>query len=158
MTQAIGDSSVTLASLGLQRVEGVWRIQGNYNYNIDPLRPEDFFRWTSAVGGVPYDYTIYGDTIYLDKSPSSTTSLVVLGEAKFVPLVGDSEVPLIPEEFHMMLVHGAASEALRMENDPTWQGFEQDYQAYLADMKASYLTAVRNYGDAYPAWVPSVWA
>lgn len=149
--------SVTLASLGLQRVEGVWRVSGNYNYDTVPLRPEDFYNFTTAVDGTPYDFTIVGDSIVFDKSPSSTENFVVLGEAKFTSLVNDGDVPLLPEEFHMMLVHGAASEALRMENDPTWQGFEQDYLAYLNDMKLSYLTAVRNYGDAYPAWSPSRW-
>lgn len=152
-----GDSDKTLTELGLQRIEGVWRVQGNYNYNTNADRPEDFFQWVSAVGGTPYDFSVYGDTLHFDKSPSSTTSFVVLGEKKFVPLAADGDIPLLPEEFHMMLVHGAASEALRMENDPTWQGFEQDYQAYLLDLKAGYLTAVRNYGDAYPAWSPTRW-
>ena len=152
VAQAANDNSIALADIGIQRVEGIWRTQGNYNYNVDPLRPEDYFKWTSAVSGTPYDFTIHGDTIYLDKSPSSTESLIVLGEKKFVAMTTDGESPLIPSEFHMMLVHGAASEALRMENDPTWQGFEQDYQAYLADMKSSYLTAVRNYNDSYPSW------
>lgn len=157
VTQSMTDSDVTLSALGLQRIEGVWRVQGNYNYESNPLRPEDFFRWTSAIGGTPYEYTVYGDTLHLDKSPSSTTDFVILGEKKFVPLVNNTDEPLLPSEFHMILVHGAISEALRMESDPSWQGAEQDYQAYLEDMKRGYLTAVRNYADAYPAWVPSVW-
>lgn len=152
---ASGVSSVSLSSIGMQRVEGVWRVSGNYNYDIAAGRPEDFFDWVSAVGGTPYDFTVYGDSIQLDRSPSSTTDIVVLGELAFTALVNDGDVPLLPEEFHMMLVHGAASEALRMENDPTWQGFEQDYLGYLQDMKLGYLTAVRNYGDAYPSWQPS---
>jgi len=150
-------SSVSMATLGLQRIEGVWRVQSGRNYNMNPDRPEDFFIWVNASGGTPYDFTVYGDSLRLDKSPSSTTSFVVLGEKAFTELVADADVPLIPAEFHMMLVHGAASEGLRMENDPTWQGFEQDYQAYMNDLKAGYLTAVRNYGDSYPAWVPSRW-
>lgn len=157
VSTSMSDSDVTLEELGLQRIEGVWQTRGNYNYDMFPNRPEDFFFWVSEVGGVPYNYTVYGDTLHLERSPSSTTDFVVLGEKKFVPLEDDGDVPLIPEEFHMMLVHGAASEGLRMENDPTWQGFEQDYQAYLQDMKLSYLTAVRNFGDAYPAWTPSRW-
>ena len=152
-----GVGSVTLASLGLQRVEGVWRVSGNSNYDVNSIRPEDFPGWVSTVGGTPYEFTIYGNSIQLDRSPSSTTSLIVLGELAFAPMVNDTDEPLLPEEFHMMLVHGAASEALRMENDPTWQGFEQDYLAYLEDLKKGYLTAVRSYGDAFPAWVPTVY-
>lgn len=158
VTQAFSDSDVSLSDMGLQRIEGVWRVQGNYNYDMYADRPEDFFAWVSAVGGTPYGYSVYGDTLHLDRSPSSTTNFVILGELAFQPMDADDDVPLIPEEFHMMLVHGAASEALRMENDPTWQGFEQDYQAYLEDMKKGYLTSVRNYADAYPAWNPTRYA
>lgn len=152
-----GVSSVLLSTLGMQRIEGVWRVQGNYNYEIDSSRPEDFFHWVTSVGGVPYNFTVYGNTLHLEKSPSSTTDVVVLGELAFTELDNNTDVPLLPSEFHMMLVHGAASEALRMENDPTWQGFEQDYLAYLQDMKMGYLTAVRSYGDAYPSWNPGPW-
>lgn len=150
-----GVSNVTLSTLGLQRIESIFRFSGNVYYGLDADRPEDFFNWATSVGGTPLGFTVYGDTVHLERSPSSTESLRILGEKKFVALSADGDVPLLPEEFHMMLVHGAASEALRMENDPTWQGFEQDYQAYLNDMKASYLTSVRGYGDSYPAWVPS---
>jgi hypothetical protein len=76
----------------------------------------------------------------------------VLGELEFEPLVADSDVPLLPEGFHNILVHGGSSEGLREENDPTWQGFEQDYQAGLVDLKAGYLTAIKTAGDAFPSW------
>lgn len=154
-TLAADASSVTLATLGLQRVEAVFRSNGNLYYNIESLRPEDFYDWASLVNTSPLAFTIYGDAIHFEHSPSSDETIYVIGEQKFIPLAADGDEPLIPEEFHMMLVHGAASEALRMENDPTWQGFEQDYQAYLNDLRMGYLTATRTYGDAYPAWVPS---
>ena len=157
-TIAAGVTSVSLADLGLQRVESIHRVDGNYYRDVEGLRPEDFYDYVTTVNGSPMGFTIYGDTVHIDRSYSSDQNLVVLGEAIFVPMVNDSDEPAMPEEFHMMLVHGAASEALRMENDPTWQGFEQDYQAYLNDMKLGYLSAVRNYTDAYPAWTPSYWA
>lgn len=152
-----GDSEITLTELGLQRVEAVYRSSGTSYYSVEPTRPEDFFRWATTSQVSPVGFTIYGDSLHFENSPSSTESLYVLGELKFEPLVEDGNVPLIPEEFHMMLVHGAASEALRMENDPTWVGFEQDYQAYKEDMKLGYLSAVRTYGDAFPAWIPNAW-
>lgn len=152
-----GADTVTMATLGLQRVEAVFRASGNVYYDVGSLRPEDFFDWATSVSATPESFTIYGDTVHLERSPSSSETLFVLGESKFVPMVANGDVPLLPEEFHMMLVHGAASEALRMENDPTWQGFEQDYQAYLNDLRLGYLTSVRTYGDSYPTWIPSVW-
>jgi hypothetical protein len=155
VTTTVTTSTVSLAALGLQRIEGAFRTSGTTNAEIYPDRPEDFQNWLSTVSGRPYGYTVYGDTLTLERSPSSSEVLHLVGELKFDPLVNDGDEPLLPEEFHMMLVHGAVSEALRMENDPTWQGAEQDYNAYLADLRAGYLTAVRTYGDSYPAWVPA---
>jgi len=149
-----GVGSVTLASLNLQRVEAIYRASSSVYYDLPSTRPEDFLTWATTNGGVSEGFTVYGDSIQLERSPSSTTTFHVLGEQRFSPLVSNGDEPLIPPEFHMMLVHGAASEALRMENDPTWEGFEQDYQAYLQDMRMSYLTSVRNYGDVFPTWIP----
>ncbi len=152
---ASGASSATLASLGLHRIESVWdstTLGGGYNREIFADRPEDFHRYATTVGGRGYGFTVIGDTLLLDRPVTAATSLIVYGEKVFTPLVNDSDVPLIPEGFHDILVHGGSSEGLRNENDPTWQGFEQDYNAGLLDLKAGYLTAVRTAGDAYPAW------
>lgn len=157
VSTSTSSQTLSLDTLGLQRVEAVFRVNGNFWRSVGAVRPEDYYDWATAVGGSPIGFTVIGDTLHLDRSPSSTETLYILGELEFTPLVNDGDVPLIPEEFHMMIVHGAASEALRMENDPTWQGFEQDYQAYLNDLRLGYLTAVRTYGDSYPAWIPSAW-
>ncbi len=149
---ATNASSVTLATLGLQRIEAVWSGETNAYGVMLADRLEDFHGNVYTTAGKPYGFTVIGDTLLLDRPVSASTTLTILGEKKFAALAADADVPLIPTEFHYMLVHGAASEGLRLENDPTWQGFEQDYQANLVDMRSSYITSVRTYGDAYPAW------
>ncbi len=151
---AAGASSATLAALGLHRIESVWDATtlGTTNREIVADRPEDFHRFATTVGGKGSGFTVIGDTLLLDRPVTTGTNLIVYGEKAFVPLVNDSDVPLIPNGFHDILVHGGSSEGLRNENDPTWQGFEQDYNAGLLDLKSGYLTAVRTAGDAYPAW------
>ncbi len=149
-----GGSGVTLTALGLHRIESVWDATtlGTTNREIFADRPEDFHRFATTTGGRGYGFTVIGETLLLDRPVTTDTNLIVYGEKVFTPLVNDSDVPLIPLGFHDILVHGGASEGLRNENDPTWQGFEQDYTAGLMDLKAGYLTAVRTAGDAYPAW------
>ncbi len=151
---AAGAKTLSLATLGLQRIEGVWdsSSQGTTNRVYLADRPEDFYNWTSTVSGRGYGFTTIGDTLILDRPASVTTTMLILGESEFIPLSADGDVPLIPAGFHNLLVHGGTSEGLREENDPTWQGFEQDYQAGLVDLKAGYLTAVRSAQDSFPAW------
>jgi hypothetical protein len=153
-TIAYPDSSVSLSSMGLQRIHGVWDSStlGTTNRNYLADRPEDFYNWTSTVGGRGYGFSVIGGVLKLDRPVTTATNLIVLGELEFEPLVADSDVPLLPEGFHNILVHGGSSEGLREENDPTWQGFEQDYQAGLVDLKAGYLTAIKTAGDAFPSW------
>jgi hypothetical protein len=151
---ALADSSIGLTALGLQRIISVWDATtfGTSNRELFAERPEDFHRYAVSAGGRNYGFTVIGDTLVLDRPVNTATDLIVVGEQKFQRLVNDTDVPLIPEEFHDLLTYGAASDGLRNENDPTWNGFEQDYIAGLEDMKKGYLTAVHNYTDAYPAW------
>lgn len=149
---SLAQGAQSTALTGIQRVHSVWDAVSPSYWTMNPKRPEDFHYFATLSGGIPAEYTVLNGTLHLSHPASSARTYTVIGEAAFEPLVDDGDEPLLPEEFHYMLVHGAASEGLRLENDPTWQGFEQDYQANLADMKNAYLTSVRMYGDAAPSW------
>lgn len=153
-TLAASADSVSLDALGLQRILSVWDASTFSNTYREQFadRPEDFHKWASRQDGRGYSFTVLGGELVFDRPMLASTDIVVVGEIKFSFLVADDDTPLLPEEFHYMLVHGAASEGLRLENDPTWQGFEQDWQAGIIDLQKGYLTAVRSYGDSYPAW------
>jgi hypothetical protein len=149
-----GTSTVTLASLGIQRLDTVWDAS-TFSTSYGELladRPEDFYKWASGVGGRTASFTVVGDTIRFDRAPTVTTDFVAVGELLWEELVNDNDVPLLPAGSHKILVHGAVSEGLRTENDPTWQAAEQDFQAGLIDLQKGYLSAVRGYNDSWPSF------
>lgn len=150
-TLGAGDQTVSLGTL--QRVHAI----KNHTYapsysDIDMLRPEDYLDAISDTGGVPYGLTIINNVIRFDRPYTTGGSFRAIGELKFVPLVADADVPLLPEEFHMAPVHGAISEGLRLENDPSWEAAEADFQSSIQDMRKSYLLQALNTKDAVPAW------
>jgi len=146
--------NATTASLGsFQRVIAVFDDTISPLYRpVEAMRPADFYSWATRSAGIPVGFTVIGDNIRFDAPASSARTYTVIGELEFTELVNDSDVPLIPAEFHQTLVHGAISEGLRLENDPTWQAAEEDFRAGVEDMKKGYLTPVRNFVSAYPAW------
>jgi hypothetical protein len=149
-----GVTSLSMSALGFQRLHAIYGDYGSgLGYRrLDSDRPEDFHLWALARNGRTVSFTVIGDAIMLDQGSSAGQTLTLLGERKWAPLVDDTDVPLIPAEFHWGLVHGATSEGLRIENDPTWQGAEQDWQANINDLRLSYLTNVMGYSDSSPAW------
>jgi predicted secreted Zn-dependent protease len=52
----------------------------------------------------------------------------------------------------MAPVHGAISEGLRLENDPSWEAAEADLQTSIMDMRKSYLSQVLVPHDVSPGW------
>lgn len=156
VTLAANATSVSKGNL--QRVIRIWDGSTDRNgayLNLEAIAPQDFYEYANQTSlGYPNDVTVVGGNIVADRKATTARTLYVLGEQKFVPLDADGDVPLIPAEFHYMLVHGAASEGLRIENDPTWQGFEQDFQGYYEDLKRAYLTEILGAVAHYPAWSP----
>lgn len=102
--------------------------------------------------GTPNSFTVVQNSLIFNRPASASLTFNVYGEQKFTPLSGDTDIPAIPEEFHVTLAHGAMSEGLRLEADPAWEGAEQDYQAGIDNMKKSYLTNAVTYYDSYPGW------
>lgn len=153
-TLPLSSNIVSLSALGIQRVVAVWDGSfGSYQVPITSARPEDFFNFTSTSAGYPVDFTVVGTNIVFNRPASGARNLTILGEAIWAPLSADGDVPLLPSEFHFVLVQGASAEGLRLQNDPTWRDFEADSDKTIAEMRIGYLTAVKTYQDAYPAWV-----
>jgi len=143
-------STYTLAS-GV-RVIGLWD-STNTNFDVtSPIRPEDFYELASETSGTPYNWTVVGNNIIFDRPMGQNRTFKLLSEVVFTPLSADGDIPAIPSEFHLVLASGAASHGLRLENDPSWESFEDDWQRGIADMKANYLTKVVTFGDTYPSW------
>ena len=125
--------------------------QGLGYYRLEAYYPDEFHEHSVITQAVPSAYTVIGDTIYFNSTLDSTRTFTVVSKIPFTPLSVDTDTPLIPEEFHYLLVMGAASEGLRSENDPSWQGFEDDYAQGVENMKSEYLSSSRAWSH-YPDW------
>ena len=151
VTLSSGSNSTSLSTFS--RIEAIWDgTDSSSYYGMEALRPEDYHGFATDTSTKPVSFTVIGNTSQFDAPASGNRSLVILGERSFTPLSSGTDVPLIPEEFHLTLAHGAISEGLRLEADPAWQGAEQDFEAGITAMRQVYLTAVRTYSDICPPW------
>lgn len=145
-------TQVTLATLGLQKVEGIWSdLPANFT-KLYGDRPELALNWQDTVQGTMYGYTLIGDTIKFDRPVRASTDLQILGELKWTPLVADIDIPFIPVEYHPALSAGAAADMLLREADPTWQGEEKSFNDQVNEMRLSYMSNQRMAQAAYPSW------
>jgi hypothetical protein len=125
--------------------------QGLGYYRLEAYYPDEFHEHAVPTQAVPSAFTVIGDTIYFNSALDSNRTFTIVSKVPFASLSQDTDEPLIPEEFHYLLVMGAASEGLRSENDPSWQGFEDDYAQGVENMKSEYLSTSRSWSH-YPDW------
>ena len=116
------------------------------------VRPEQINAYATLTSGVPYNFTVIGDNLIFERPMDTNRTFKVINEKKFTALSADGDIPLIPTEYHLLLASGASSHGLRLENDPSWQAFEDEWTRGIDDMKKNYLADVRIYSDALPSW------
>lgn len=113
---------------------------------IDYITPA---QWEASYGGAnvstgstdyPTEWTIVNGVAYLGPTPASTANYDLLYKMKFTALSADADVPLLPSEYHYMLVFGALASGLIVENDPTWEAPDQQFQQQLLSMAMSYAS------------------
>lgn len=120
---------------------------------LTAIRAEDIWDYTNTTQtGAPYDYTVVGNTIYFERPMNANRTFKVLSTIPFTALSADTDIPLIPTEFHYLLVVGATAMGMVRENDPAYQSYEQQWNDGIQDLRAGYLTNLRPAYDSYPAW------
>lgn len=117
----------------------------------------EYFNNVTPVTDTPEAFTVLGGSILV--GPTSNVSAAdykLIYERGPTELVDDGAISTIPEAFHMMLVHGGASEGLKLQNDPTWESYEQDFTAAIEVMRQDYLLPIRGapqqFGAATAHW------
>jgi hypothetical protein len=114
---------------------------------------------TALVGGRKVVYTGKGGTTLTGctggTGSMTTGDLVVSLTASAGQLHDDGDVPLLPPDTHMILVHGAQAMGRTLESDVT-AGLQDDRVSQLLDtMRRRYLVKERGeteqYGDVYAA-------
>lgn len=111
---------------------------GRLSYKTPGAFFEDWY--LNDESGVPSFYTIVDGDLFVGPTPDSTAAdykLVYLRE--FTMLAADDDEPALPAGAHLALVFGGSATGLKLQNDPTWQAFEQDFNSAIQVLRAGYL-------------------
>lgn len=167
-TFAKGSSAVTVTA-GSQVVTGIpadcdySAVTGLYRADGQPLIPiesyNDFARLYVGTGnnqqGPPEAFCVYGSSIFVGPTSSETTAAyLLLYEKAPTLLVADGDIPAIPPQYHLALVHGAKAEGFKLSNVPLADAFDADFQAAINAMRRKYLVSVRGAGTQVPRYTP----
>lgn len=137
--------------IGLERADGV------------PLRAlEDYrdyaARWIGTLNqltGMPEEYCAWAGALSVGPISSETSSAYTLTYEKGITLLaGDGDVPVIPGQYHLMLVHGAKADVFTLKNILLADGPEAKWNEYLQAMQRKYLVASRGNKTQVPAFRP----
>lgn len=119
--------------------------------------PREFYRRyynaTSTSTGEPEAFTVIGSSIFVGPTSSVTkTDYQLVYEKAPTLLSANSDVPAIPAQYHMALVHGGKAEGLKLMNIPLWESFDQDFQAAITAMRRQYLVGIRGASEQFGAY------
>jgi hypothetical protein len=109
----------------------------------------------SSSPGTPEAYTVVNQLVYLGPTPSSAVNYLTYYRRRLSPLVDESDYPMLPPEYHLMLVHGGRAELLAASDDPMGQTMEQQWQMDLEALRREYLVDVLGQPSQ---WETDYWA
>lgn len=114
------------------------------------LNTDEFFNnYPDGGSGSAEAWTVMDNVIYLGPAGSGTFSCYY--RRRFSALVDESAYPLIPPEYHLVLVHGGRAELLAVSDDPTYNHMEAQFQADIEAMKREYLIDAIGQPAMWPA-------
>jgi hypothetical protein len=100
--------------------------------------------------GPPECWTVVDQQIMFGPIPGSNATFQTYYRKRLIPLTDEGQVPDIPLEFQLALVHGGRAELLAFYNDPTAADMEQLWQMDLDALRKDYLADVTGQ--------PSMWS
>jgi hypothetical protein len=109
---------------------------------------EFYDRYNSLAGngsGVPEAFTVYGGQIIVGPAGDGSAGLLLYEKSK-PALTADGDLTGLPEGYDLALVHGGKAEGFKLSNVPLWQGFDEDFTAFINAMRRNYLSALRSQG------------
>lgn len=111
-----------------------------------------YYDATTTETGYPCHYTVIDGAIFVGPSSNETkTDYQLVYEREFTALSADEDEPALPPGAHETLVFGASATGLKLQNDYTWQFFEQQFQDDIQTLRRSYLSDRRDLHSAYAA-------
>ena len=143
-----GSSTLTTSATDVGPVRGVLDQDGRPIVRVEEKDFENLYHDDHTITGRPTHYTVVSGppspVLKVGPQPEETrTDWVLLYDKAFSKLTNDTDVPLLPEEFHeSILVNGPRGEMLTDEQDPTADTFEALYTTAIQAMEREYLAPV----------------
>jgi hypothetical protein len=107
-------------------------------------RPTDF-KWNDGVmtlGPTPSANYTYKFSYQRKLAHYATSGALTTG-----PMAIDTDYPIFDSTWHQILVMGAMSTGLKIENDPTWEPLESEFSHMVGNMIDYYLPSVAVAGN-----------
>jgi len=127
----------------------LWDSNGNL---LCFLEPDEFTaNYPPGTGqGVAESWTIFAEQIILGPTPTSVGTYRSYYRRRLSPLVDESVYPMLPPEYHLMLVHGGRSELLSVSDDPATQMMQAEFERDIEAMRREYLIDAIGQPDYWP--------
>lgn len=119
LSVSAGTRTVTLPSDFIVTRHVLYTPSGGATRELAPVS-YGMIRWEVTTQGNPQIYTIAVGSLVLDPPPNATSSSLLSGFyiAREPSLSGDSDEPMLPDEFRPYLAHYAAYEMMMVDNQP----------------------------------------
>lgn len=122
---------------------GLWRSDGFPLRWMPPKAYENIYQGATDTAA-PQFFTVIDQTIYLGPTSNETASdYLLLYQRRLTPLVNSTDTPAIPSEHHYLLVTGALSLGLMLNNDFTFQFLQSGWQQGIEEMRREWLNDQR---------------
>lgn len=155
VTFTSGSNTVGSLPTDFQAVDALYDANGDELVGYEDAR--EFWRRYNANlnlgSGTPEAYTVVDSTLYVGPAGDGTSGLLFYEKTK-PSLSLDADTTGLPDGYDLALVHGAKAEGFKLNNIPLWDGFDQDFTAYLNAMRRNYLRKVNTAGRQLGAWRP----
>jgi len=130
----------------------LWDSNGN---QLAFLNEDEFVNNYFGQTGTPEAWTVIAGGILL--GPAATSgSFTCYYRRRLSQMVGEDEYPMLPPEFHLILVHGGRAELLSVSDDPMTAMMEDQFQRDLEAMRREYLIDAVGQPAMWPTDLASV--
>jgi hypothetical protein len=137
LTVTAGDSTPTMPT-GVTVVNRIYNQSGTEVFYLTPDQFDDLYT-NQPNTGVPANWTMINSQVYLGPTPDGAYTFKIAYESRMTPLVANTDTPLIPSEYHNILITGALSAGMREEGDLKWMQVESEFQMLYDAMVQEFL-------------------
>jgi len=103
------------------------------------LNEDEFVNnYQGSTGSTAEAWTVMAGRVFVAPAGGSG-SYTCYYRRRLSPLVGEDEYPMLPPEFHLILVHGGRAELLSVSDDPMTAMMEDQFSRDLEAMRREYL-------------------